>query len=74
MIVAKDQVLDLSLAAGQVVEIILVMRHDLPDPIHQFVSLLDIKGLEYQAKSDLTLATLQLALNEANHGLINVGE
>ena len=46
MLVTKDQILHLFLAAGQVMEVILVVSHDLSDSVHQLVSLIHIEWFE----------------------------
>ena len=74
MIVPKDLVLDLLLPALQIMQIILVVRHNLPNPVHELVSLLQIEGLEDEAKPDLTISTLLLILYEVNKRRIDIRE
>ena len=74
MAVSKDQVLDLLLAALQVVKVVLVMCHNLPDPIHELVSLFKIERLEDKTEPDLTLSTLLLALDELDQRRVDVRE
>ena len=74
MAVSKDQVLDLLLAALQVVKVILVMCHNLPDPVHELVSLFKIERLEDKTEPDLTLSALLLALDELDQRRVDVRE
>ena len=66
MIVAKDQVLDLLLSALQIMQIVLVVSHNLPDPVHKLVPFLQVEWLKDQSKPDLTFATLLLILHKVN--------
>ena len=55
-------------------KIALITRHNLANPLHELVLLLDIKWLENESKADLTLSTLLLTLDELNHGLVDIWE
>ena len=54
VIVTEDQVLDcLVPASGQLVQVAFVQGHNLTDPVHELLLLVEVKRLEDEAKTDL---------------------